>query len=148
MVDTMAKKYELTARRKLVNRLVAIMARVDKGPAWQLTTTGRKTGERRHTMVTPVTLDDTDYLVAPYGPVSWVLNLRASDRATLVRGRATSRVKAVEVEGEEAGRALARYYHENEKYVAEFFDLAKHATIIDFTRVVEDHPVFRVEHPM
>lgn len=144
----MVKKYKLTTRRKLTNRIFAIMAKADKGPAWRLTTKGRKSGERRHTMVTPVTIDETDYLVAPYGPVNWVLNLRASDRATLVRGRATSRVKAVEVDGEEAGKALARYYHENKKYVAEFFDLAPHATIIDFTRVVENHPVFRVEHPM
>jgi len=142
------KKYEFTARRRLINRFAAIMAKADRGPAWRLTTKGRKSGERRHTMVTPVTIDETDYLVAPYGAVNWVLNLRASDRATLVRGRATSRVKAVEVHGEEAGRALARYYHENEKYVAEFFDLAQHPTIIDFTRVVERYPVFRVEHPM
>ena len=99
-------------------------------------------------MITPVTVDETDYLVAPYGPVNWVLNLRASERATFVRGRTTSRVKAVEVQGDEAGKALARYYHENKKNVAEFFDLAPNATIIDFTRDVENHPVFRIEHPM
>ena len=96
----MAKEYELTVRRKLINRFAAIMAKGDRGPAWRLTTKGRNSGERRHTMVTPVTIDETDYLVAPYGTVNWVLNLRASDRATLVRGRATSRVKAVEVHGE------------------------------------------------
>jgi deazaflavin-dependent oxidoreductase (nitroreductase family) len=144
----MVKQYELTARRRMVNRFVAFLAKRGKGPAWRLTTTGRRSGERRHTMVTPVTVDDTDYLVAPYGSVSWVLNLRASDRATLTRGRTTSRVKAVEVDDEEAGRALARYYHENKKYVAEFFDLAPNATIVDFTRVADQHPVFRVEHPM
>ncbi len=144
----MVRKYKLTARRRMTNRFVAFLARRDKGPAWQLTTTGRRSGERRHTMVTPVTVEDTDYLVAPYGSVSWVSNLRASDRATLARGRTTSRVKAVEVGGEEAGKALAEYYYENKKYVAEFFDLAPHATILDFTRVADQHPVFPIEHPM
>ncbi len=144
----MVRKYKLTARRRMTNRFVAFLARRDKGPAWQLTTTGRRSGERRHTMVTPVTVEDTDYLVAPYGFVSWVSNLRASDRATLARGRTTSRVKAVEVGGEEAGKALAEYYYENKKYVAEFFDLAPHATILDFTRVADQHPVFPIEHPM
>jgi len=132
----------------MANRVSAFMSKRGKGPAWKLTTTGRKSGERRDVMVTPVVVEDTQYLVAPYGSVSWVLNLRASDRATLARGSATSRVKAVEIDGEEAGRALARYYHENNKYVADFFDLAPNPTIIDFTRVADQYPVFRVEHPV
>lgn len=144
----MAKQYKLTGSRRMTNRLVAFMSKHGKGPAWKLTTTGRKSGERRDVMVTPVTVDDTEYLVAPYGSVSWVLNLRALDKATLIRGSATSRVKAIEIDGEEAGRALAKYYHENTKYVADFFDLAPNPTIIDFTRVADQHPVFRVEHPM
>ncbi len=147
-VSSMAKQYELTFGRRMGNRIVAIMAKANKGPSWELTTTGRTSGERRKVMVTPVTVDGTEYLVAPYGAVSWVLNLRALDRATLQRGRATSRVKAIEIEGEEAGRALAKYYKETEKYVAAYFDLAKNPTIVDFTRVVADHPVFRIEHPM
>ncbi|GMQ92787.1 MAG: nitroreductase family deazaflavin-dependent oxidoreductase [Acidimicrobiia bacterium] len=144
----MSKQYELTRSRRMTNRFVAFMAKRGKGPAWQLTTTGRKSGERRHVMVTPVTVDGIEYLVAPYGSVSWVLNLRASDRATLARGAATSRVRAIEVDGEEAGKALARYYNENTKYVADYFELAAHPTIVDFTRVTDQHPVFRVEHPM
>ncbi len=144
----MAKRYELTRSRRMTNRIVAFMSKRGKGPAWRLTTTGRKSGERREVMVTPVTVDETEYLVAPYGPVGWVLNLRALDRATLSRGSTTSRVRAIEVDGEEAGKALARYYHENTKYVADFFDLAPDPTIVDFTRVADQHPVFRVEHPM
>ncbi len=124
------------------------MARRNKGPAWELATTGRKSGERRKAMVTPVELDGTQFLVAPYGAVSWVLNLRASDRATLARGRTTSRVKAVEIHGEEAGRVLAKYYKLTEKHVADYFDLGSDPTITDFTRVADSHPVFRVEHPM
>jgi deazaflavin-dependent oxidoreductase (nitroreductase family) len=144
----MKKQYELTFGRRMGNRVAAIMAKRNMGPAWELTTKGRTSGEKRRVMVTPVTVDGADYLVAPYGAVSWVLNLRASDRATLKRGRATRRVKGVETESEEAGKALARYYKENEKYVADYFDLAPNPTIVDFTRVANAHPVFRVENPV
>jgi len=144
----MAKQYELTFGRRIGNRAAAMMAKRDKGPAWELTTTGRTSGEKRRVMITPVTVDGTDYLVAPYGAVSWVLNLRDKDRATLKRGKATRRVKATEVEGEEVGMALAKYYKENQKYVADYFDLAPNPTIVDFTRVANRHPVFRIDSPM
>jgi hypothetical protein len=99
-------------------------------------------------MVTPVTVDETEYLIAPYGSVNWVLNLRTSDRATLSRGSAISRVKAVEINGYEAGKALAKYYHENTKDVADYFELSENPTIVDFARVPERHPVFRIDHPL
>jgi deazaflavin-dependent oxidoreductase (nitroreductase family) len=144
----MPKKYEVKRSQKLGNRFVAFQAKRGKGHAWKLTTIGRKSGERRSVMVSPITVDGTEYLVAPYGPVSWVLNLRAANRATLTRGSTTSRVKAVEVDGEEAGKVLTKYYHEYTKYVADYFDLAANPTIVDFTRVAHLHPVFRIEHPM
>jgi deazaflavin-dependent oxidoreductase (nitroreductase family) len=144
----MTKQYELTRSRRLSNRYVSLRAKRGKGPAWELSTTGRKSGAKRRVMVTPVTVDETEYLVAPYGSVSWVLNLRSLDRATLSHGSAISRVKAVEVDGDEAGKALAKYYHENAKHVADYFELAENPTIVDFTRVIEHHPVFRIEHPL
>ncbi|MDK1018135.1 MAG: nitroreductase/quinone reductase family protein [Actinomycetota bacterium] len=144
----MTKRYRLTLRKTFENRVVRLLARYGRGPAWRLTTMGRRTGERRDVMITPVTIENVDYLVAPYGDVSWVLNLRATDRATLARGSTTSRVRAVEIHGEEAGRVLARYYHENRKYVAAYFDLAPEPTVTDFTSVAGSHPVFRVEHPL
>lgn len=144
----MQKQYELTLKRRIGNRFAALMAKGGRGPAWELTTTGRKSGERRKVMVTPVSVDGSDYLVAPYGTVSWVLNLRASARGSLTRGKATRRVKAVEVDADEAGKALAKYYKENEKYVSEYFALAPNPTIIDFTRVASDHPVFRIDRPL
>ncbi len=148
MVGAMTKEYKLSVGKRFGNTVVKLMSKFDKGPAWKLTTAGRKSGERRDVMVTPVTVDGTEYLVSPYGAVSWVLNLRASDRATLSRGSTTSRVKAVEIDGDEAGKVLAKYYHENAKYVAEYFDFEQNPTITDFTRVSKSHPVFRVKHPM
>jgi deazaflavin-dependent oxidoreductase (nitroreductase family) len=144
----MVKQYKVTRSVRMTNRFSALLAKRGKGPSWELSTTGRKSGEKRKVMVTPVTVDDIEYLVAPYGSVAWVANLRASDRAMLARGGAISRVKAVEVTGEEAGKALAKYYHENSKHVASYFDLSPNPTIVDFTRIADDHPVFRVEHPI
>lgn len=99
-------------------------------------------------MIAPVGVGETEYLVAPYGTVGWVLNLRASNRAVLARGDITRRITAIEVSGEEAGRALAKHYHDNYKHVEQFFDFDVEPTVIDFARVVVDHPVFRVEGPV
>jgi deazaflavin-dependent oxidoreductase (nitroreductase family) len=48
-----------------------------------LTATGRKTGKPRTNPVVPVEHDGRRWLVAPYGPVSWVWNARATGRVRL-----------------------------------------------------------------
>ena len=141
----MAKEYRLGAVRKAINRMAAAMARRGKGSSWILSTTGRTSGERRDFVITPVTVDDTRYLVGPYGEVSWVKNVRANPKATLARGGATVRVTATEIDGDEAARALAKYYKENAKYVAPFMDIPGDKTITDFQSVQGNYPVFRCE---
>jgi deazaflavin-dependent oxidoreductase (nitroreductase family) len=47
-----------------------------------LTTIGRKTGRPRSTPVTLVEKGDQRWLVAPYGPVSWVLTAVADPQGT------------------------------------------------------------------
>ena len=141
----MAKEYRLGATRKAVNRLAAAMARRGKGASWILSTTGRTSGERRDFVITPVTVDDVRYLVGPYGDVSWVKNVRANASATLAHGGAVIRLTAVEVDGEEAATALAKYYEENTRYVAPFMDIPGDHTIADFQSVQSNYPVFRCD---
>ena len=102
----MAKQYKLGAKRKAVNALVRSLARRGKGPASEMTIVGRSSGKRRSVMVTPVHLDDVTYIVAPYGAVNWVHNIRVNPRITLSRGGATTRFNATEIG--ESGRATCR----------------------------------------
>jgi deazaflavin-dependent oxidoreductase (nitroreductase family) len=139
----MAKRYTVTTKVRLVNRFVSFLASREMGDSWVLTTTGRKSGQRRDVPVTPVEVDGHRYIVAPYGAVGWVKNIRANPHATLRRGSATVRISAVEVSGEEAGAVLARYYAENQKYVTDYMDIPGDGTITDFISVTDRYPVFR-----
>jgi deazaflavin-dependent oxidoreductase (nitroreductase family) len=139
----MAKEYKLGMSRRAINRLMSSLARRGIGQSWVLSTTGRTSGERRDFVITPVTYDGDRYLVAPYGDVSWVKNVRANPRATLSRGGVSLRITAVEVDGDEAAHALAKYYAENSKYVAEFVEIPGDHTITDFHAVAEKYPVFK-----
>jgi deazaflavin-dependent oxidoreductase (nitroreductase family) len=140
----MAKQYKVTSKVRAVNSVVGFMSKRGKGPASQLAVTGRTTGERRIVVVTPVRIEGTTYIVAPYGVVGWVRNIRANPNVTMSRGGATSRFTAAEVDKEEAGRVLALYYSDNARYVKDFMDIPGERTITDFTAVTDQYPVFKL----
>lgn len=141
----MAKNYKLTSARKTANAVGKRLAKRGMGRSWVLTTIGRSSGERREVVITPVEVDDERYLVACYGPVAWVHNVRANPKATLLHGGASTRIAAVEVHEMEAGKALAKYYAENKKYVDSFMDIPGDKTVYDFAAVAHRYPVFRIE---
>ncbi len=122
-----------------------MLARLGKGPAWELTVTGRRSGEPRTVPVTPIEVGEYRYLVAPYGPVPWVHNIRAADGATLSRGGSKERITVIEVEPDEAGPVLLEYYQDLEKVVGAYFDVPEEPTVADFVAVAADHPVFRIQ---
>lgn len=74
-----------------------------------LVTRGRKTGERRENPITVITVAGREWLVAPYGPVPWVLNARAAGRVEIRRRGRTRAYKITEVGPEEAGPVLKDY---------------------------------------
>jgi deazaflavin-dependent oxidoreductase (nitroreductase family) len=83
--------------------------RIHRAPRQYRPTRGRNTGRPRTNPVTVVERGGRRWLVAPYGPVSWVHNARAAGRVTLGH-RGDRRDYAVrEVSGQEAGPVLQRY---------------------------------------
>lgn len=139
----MAKQYQVTGMRRVINRAASTLARLGRGPSWELTVTGRRSGEPQTVPVTPVELNGSRYLVAPYGAVGWVHNIRAAGEATLRRGGSTDRITVTEVDAEEAGPVLAAYHHALERVVGAYFDVPKDPTVEDFVAAAADHPVFR-----
>lgn len=74
--------------RRVLDRVMGALIRRGLVPHMDLlTTTGRRTGRPRTVPVVLVEQDGRRWLVAPYGPVSWVLNARAAGRVHLRRGR-------------------------------------------------------------
>jgi deazaflavin-dependent oxidoreductase (nitroreductase family) len=121
----MANAKDTTA--KAVNALHRSLYRVSGGkiggkgfgmPVVILTTTGRKTGERRTVMLTsPVQDGETLVLVASYGGddrhPAWYLNLRKNPEVELTRGKTTRKMLARKATAEEKAtlwpRVVAAY---------------------------------------
>jgi len=140
----MAKQYRMSAFRRGVNAVASFAARRGKGPSWELTTVGRKSGRLRTVPVTPIEVEGLRYLVSPYGTVGWVHNIRATGAGTLRRGGQDEEITVTEVGDEEAGTVLARYHDDLERIVGAYFDVPDDPTIADFVAEAAAHPVFRI----
>lgn len=142
----MAKTYKVSGFRRTTNKVTSALARRGKGPASELTVTGRRSGKPQTVPVTPIEVDGVRYLVAPYGAVGWVHNLRAAGNASLSRGGTSKRISIEECGAEEAGKVLMKYHNDLKRIVGAYFDLPANPTVQDFTAIAADHPVFRYEN--
>jgi deazaflavin-dependent oxidoreductase (nitroreductase family) len=144
----MAKTYEVTGFRRTVNKAMSALARRGKGPASELTVVGRRSGTPQTVPVTPIEVDGERYLVAPYGAVGWVHNIRATGTGSLSRGGITEEITVEECMAEDSGPVLLQYHRDLERIVGPYFDVPEDPTGDDFSKVAGGHPVFRyVETP-
>jgi deazaflavin-dependent oxidoreductase (nitroreductase family) len=120
------------------------MARRGWGRTEVLTTTGSKSGVRREVPVSPIELEGSEYLVAPYGSVSWVRNVRAEPNVTLRHGSRERPVRLVEVSGDLAANIVSTYYAK-EGFARPYMDVPENPTTADFAARTSQFPVFRVE---
>jgi deazaflavin-dependent oxidoreductase (nitroreductase family) len=127
-----------------VNWLTSFMARRGWGRTEVLTCTGRKTGQRRQVPVSPIEIDGSQYVVAPYGTVSWVCNVRADPKVTLRHGSEEREVLLEEVSGEQAAEAVAAYYA-RESFPRQYMDLPENPSVADFAARSGQFPVFRIQ---
>ncbi len=141
----MAKRYRVGFVRRLVNTLMTRRIRSGKsaGDTVLLTTLGRKSGEERTTPVTIATVDGLRYLVAPYGAVGWVHNIRDSGVAELRFGGEVEEITVTEVDADTAGRVLKAYV-EAVSVVRSYFDASKDDPVSAFVAEADRHPVFRI----
>ncbi|MCP4305730.1 MAG: nitroreductase family deazaflavin-dependent oxidoreductase [bacterium] len=142
----MAKKYELGFVRKMINNMMT--GRIAKGKAqdnmYLLTTLGRKSGLERTTPVTLLNRGGLRYLVAPYGEVGWVHNLRASGLAELSQGGSKEEI-GVEELGVEAAAPVLKQYVQEVKVVRSFFDADHDAPESEFVIEAATRPVFQIK---
>lgn len=125
------------------NAFVSVLARVGVGPIHLLTTRGSKSG-RAHTIpVVPIDLDGKRWLVAPYGAVAWVHNVRAAGHVSLQYGRTTREYTTREASADEAGPVLKRYVAIAAKTRAQF-TATPDSPAEDFVAEAARHPVFEL----
>ena len=126
------------------NALVSVPARVGVGPIQLLTTRGRRSGEPRTVPVVPVDHDGARWLIAPYGSVDWVHNVRADPHVTLRYGRSSVVYLAHEAEPSDAGPVLKKYLTIAGKARSQF-RASPDAPAAAFAAEAVDHPVFALE---
>lgn len=95
--------------------------------------------------VGPMEMEGVRYLVAPYGEVGWVHNIRSAGSARLSRGGTSEEITVTEIRGGEAGTVLKEYHAGLENIVGAYFDVPSDPTPADFVAVAAAHPVFRIE---
>ena len=97
------------ARTKVLNPITTTLMRLGVRPDPRmalLTIRGRNTGRDRTVPMGVFARDGRKYIVAAFGEVNWVLNLRAAGAATITQGKRTARYAAEQVQGEEAALVL------------------------------------------
>ena len=72
----MSKTFEYNLIRRITNRVLISLLRIDKAPDYYhlLTVKGRITGNPHSVPVVVINQGENMYLVAPYGEVDWVKN--------------------------------------------------------------------------
>jgi len=143
-VSRPARQYRPGHGRHVENTIMSALVRAGLVPrSYLLTTQGRKTGKPRTNPVVPVEHDGRRWLVAPYGPVSWVRNARAAGRVTLTRRHDTREYAIREVAPEQAGPILKRYVR-IATATRRYFLATKDSPVEDFVAEADRHPVFEL----
>lgn len=153
----MVKPYRVTAYVRFNNAINTFLARRGMmGNTFLLTVRGRKSGKLIETPLSIFVLEGKRYLIAPYGMVNWVRNLRAAGgMATLTRGRHSEQIHAIELPPKAAAlifREAARigpdgvppvFVRMYQRFVlSKYLTIAVDAPLEDFEREVLAHPVF------
>ena len=100
----MATQLQVPRFVPILNPLASRLLRLGPlmGPNALLTVRGRKSGQPRTTPVALVEAGGRRWTVGTFGNVNWVRNLRTAGEATLTVGRRTERVRAVELDRDQA----------------------------------------------
>jgi deazaflavin-dependent oxidoreductase (nitroreductase family) len=130
------------------NPLVAVLTRagISVWGSRELRVRGRTSGEWRTTPVNLLTIETTNYLVAPRGETQWVKNLRVAGTGELRVGRRTDDFRATEISDADKVPILRAYLKRWKAEVGVFFDgVSATSSEAELQRIAPHHPVFRIE---
>jgi F420H(2)-dependent quinone reductase len=122
---------------------------------------GRKSGRPIQIPLVVFPYDHNRYLIASYGVVNWVRNLRAAEgRAKLRRGRRIEEISTIELPPDQAAPILRASLLSGPPgiprlvvhifrrfFVLPYLDVGMDSSLEEFQRSSLNHPVFLVEPP-
>jgi deazaflavin-dependent oxidoreductase (nitroreductase family) len=141
----MAKTYRRNLGTRLINSPFRLLTQLGLGASYRhiLTVPGRKTGRRYSTPVDLIEVGGERWLVAGYGPASWVKNVRAAGDVTLSRGRNSQRFAVEEAEAQAAVQVLRNYIAEI-RPTRPYFDATPDSPDQDVADELHRHAAFRL----
>lgn len=142
----MARHYRYSLRRRVENAIVGTLVRFGVGLPPEiclLTVRGRRSGKELTNPVLAISQDGHRWLVAPYGEVQWVLNVRSNPRARLSRSRSSEDVVLSELEPQDAISTL-RAYVAKAPIVRPYFDVTLSSSDAEYIAEAPRHPVFAI----
>ncbi|MFC7622519.1 nitroreductase/quinone reductase family protein [Microlunatus sp. GCM10028923] len=141
----MAKTYQVTGFQRMINSVFRWLTRRGLGAGFRyvLTVPGRHSGELRSVPVDVIEVAGARWLVAAYGIVAWVHNVRAAGRITLSRAGTDTAWLAEEVTGPETA-AVLRAYLAAVPVTRPYFDVTAESSDAEFAAQAVRHPVFRL----
>ncbi len=141
----MTKTYHVNVATRMRDALFMTLlhAGVNMGTTSLLTVRGRKSGQPHTVPVIPVEQNGHRFLVASFGVVQWVRNLRAAGTATLTHRRHAEEITAIELPAQQAAPVLKQYLSQVAT-AQPYFDATKDAPLEAFEREAARHPVFQV----
>ncbi|GHO96054.1 hypothetical protein KSF_061020 [Reticulibacter mediterranei] len=142
----MTKTFHMTSGMKIGTAILTALLRAGfpLGPLTLLSVRGRKSGKVYTTPVALVEQDGRSFLVAAFGVVNWVKNIRAAGQVWLMRGWHTESMGVVELEAREAAPILKRFLQSFQRvpFIPPYFDVTPKSSLADFEREAMHHPVF------
>jgi deazaflavin-dependent oxidoreductase (nitroreductase family) len=143
----MARTYRMNGFTRFGNSVTTAMIRLGVGPAGMrlLRVRGRTTGLARTTPVNLIEVDGRRWLVAPYGEVGWVRNVRAAGEADLLRGGRVEHIRPREATAAEAVLVLRAYLGRLRRVVGRYFDVTPGSPDAAFAAEAPLHPVFSAD---
>jgi deazaflavin-dependent oxidoreductase (nitroreductase family) len=136
------KRFRPGRGQKIGNVIMTTLTRWALVPhSYVMTTRGRKTGRLHSNPVTLVEKGESRWLVAPYGPVSWVLNARTAGRVTLSRRGHDQDYLIDELPPDQAGPILKDYV-QIASATRSYFEATKASPVEAFVAEASRHPVF------
>lgn len=144
----MTRPFRTTNTMRIGTALLKALLRVGAllGPLALLTVRGRKSGKVIATPVALIQHGNERWLVAAFGDVNWVRNLRAAGQAQLTRGLRAEVIGVVELEAHEAAPILQEFLRRFHRvpFMRPYFDVTPTSALTDFEREAAHHPVFRI----
>jgi len=144
----MNKTFEMTPAMRIGTDFLMKMlyAGVPMGPLKLLGVRGRKSGKLYTTPVALVIKGDERWIVAAFGEVGWVRNLRASGQAQLMRGNQVENINVRELSYSEAAPILKTFLRRFGlvPFIPPYFQTTAKSSIAEFEAEANNHPVFKI----